>query len=75
MRVHYYPDTDSLYVDLAERVATDSREVAPGIVLDFDEAGALVGIDIDQASTRVELNRLEAVALPVQHISVGGEHC
>ena len=73
MRVHYYPETDSLYLDLSERSAADSREVAPGIVMDFDESGSVVGIDIDRASTIVELHRLEAVALPVHHVSVGGE--
>jgi len=47
MKLHYYPETDSLYVDLAERPAADSREVVPGVVLDFDSNGRLVGIDID----------------------------
>jgi uncharacterized protein YuzE len=71
MRFHYYKETDSLYIDLAERPSADSREVAPGVVLDFDAEGRLVGIDIDHASTIVSLNRLEADSLPVTSIAVG----
>ena len=66
MRFQYYPETDSLYIDLAERPSVDSREVAPGIVLDFDESGRLVGIDIDQASTVVDWSRLELGSLPIE---------
>jgi uncharacterized protein YuzE len=58
MKFHYYPETDSLYIDLAERASVDSREVAPGVVLDFDAEGNLVGIDIDRASKIVNLSRL-----------------
>ena len=65
MRFQYYPETDSLYIDLAEKPSVDSREVVPGIVLDFDEAGRLVGIDIDQASTVVNWSRLELGSLPI----------
>ena len=65
MKLHYYRETDSLYIDLAERPATDSREVVPGVVLDFDSSGQLVGIDIDHARHIVNLARLVAEALPV----------
>ncbi len=65
MKLHYYPETDSLYIDLAERPAADSREVVPGVVLDFDSSGRLVGIDIDHARHIVNLARLEAEALPI----------
>lgn len=65
MKLHYYPETDSLYIDLAERPAADSREVVPGVVLDFDSSGRLVGIDIDHARHSVNLARLEAEALPI----------
>jgi len=65
MRFNYYPETDSLYIDLAERPSTESQEIAPGVVLDFGADGRLVGIDIDHASEIVNLTRLEAVALPV----------
>ncbi len=70
MKFHYYPDTDSLYIDLSERVSADTREVARGVALDFDTHGRLVGIDIDNASTIVDLSRLEAEALPVSSLSL-----
>jgi uncharacterized protein YuzE len=36
----------------------DSREVSEGIVLNYDEQGNLVGIDIDEASTKLEMREL-----------------
>ncbi len=64
MKVQYYPETDSLYIDLSQKVSADSQEVAPGVVLDFDAEGHLVGIDIDHASQFVDLSQLEAESLP-----------
>jgi len=54
-----------LYIELAARVSTESEEVAPGIVLDFDENNRLVGIEIEDASTSIDLSRLEVSALPI----------
>jgi uncharacterized protein YuzE len=66
MKLLYYADTDSLYIDLADRPSTDSREVTPGVVLDFDAAGALVGIDIDRASQHLDLASLRTGSVPVE---------
>lgn len=66
MKLHYYPETDSLYIDLTERESASSKEVSPGVVADFDDEGKLVGIDLDGASRVADLSRLEAVALPVE---------
>ncbi|MBM3290998.1 MAG: DUF2283 domain-containing protein [Candidatus Hydrogenedentes bacterium] len=74
MRFHYYSDADSLYIDLAERSGAESREVAPGVVLDFDDAGNLVGIDIDHASRVVALDTLETVSLPVSSLAMHAKH-
>jgi len=65
MKFQYYRDTDSLYIELSDKVGADSQEVAPGVVLDFDAEGHVVGIDIDHASKVVDLSKLEAEALPV----------
>jgi uncharacterized protein YuzE len=64
MKVNYFPDTDSLYIDLSERTSTESREVSEGVVLDYDGDGNLVGIDIDNASTKVQLDKLTVSKLP-----------
>jgi len=70
VKFHYYPETDSLYIDLSDKVSVDSREAAPGVVLDFDAEGHVVGIDIDHASQIVDLSRLEAEALPITTLSL-----
>ena len=58
MKLNYYPGTDSLYIDLSEQPSVESRGISEGVVLDFDSRGTLVGIDIDNASGKVELKRL-----------------
>lgn len=64
MRVKYYADTDSLYIDLSERSSKESLEIAPGIVVDFDENNHIVGIDIDGASKILNLSRFEILDFP-----------
>ncbi len=72
MKVNYHPDTDSLYIDLSEHTSVESREVSEGVVLDYDEAGNLVGIDIDNASTKVQLDRLVLSRLPAEIETIAG---
>lgn len=64
MKLKYFKDTDSLYIDLSENPSADSTEISDGIVLDYDANGKLVGIDIDNASSKVELDRLTVSSLP-----------
>jgi uncharacterized protein YuzE len=64
MKLNYYPETDSLYIDLSERPSTESREISEGVVLDYDADGKLVGIDIDNATNKVELKKLILSKLP-----------
>ena len=55
MKIEYFPDTDSMYIDLSERSSVDSVEVSDGVVIDYDSAGSIVGIDIDQAQKKLNL--------------------
>jgi len=64
MKMRYYKDTDSLYIDLSEKSSVESLEVAPGIVVDFDENNNIVGIDIDRASQILNLSELEISSIP-----------
>ena len=58
MKLNYYPETDSLYIDLSEKTSVESVEISEGVVLDYDKEGNLAGIDIDNASKKVQLNEL-----------------
>ena len=64
MKLNYYADTDSLYIDLSEQPSVESREISEGIVLDYDATGNLVGIDIDNAGRTVDLKNLTLNKLP-----------
>lgn len=64
MKLNYYPDTDSLYIDLSHRTSVESREISEGVTLDYDESGDVVGIDIDNASSKVELRELMVSKMP-----------
>lgn len=64
MKLNYYADTDSLYIDLSEQPSVESREISEGVVLDYDAKGNLVGIDIDNASKKVQLDQLVLNKLP-----------
>ncbi len=68
MIFHYYPDSDMLYIQLADARSTESEEVAEGMVLDFDERNRVVGIEIEDASKWIDLSRLEVLSLPIVNL-------
>jgi len=70
VKFHYCPETDSPYIDLADRPSAESVEVSPGVVLYHDADGAVVGLDTDQASKRLSLSRLDIDSLPVRTVAV-----
>ena len=65
MKISYYPDTDSMYIDLSRKESAESKEVSPGVVLDYDIDGNVTGIDIDNASRKLDLEELILKKLPV----------
>jgi len=72
MKVNYFPDTDSLYIDLSEQPSVESREISEGVVLDYDASGHLVGIDIDNASAKVDLHRFIVSKIPASVETIAG---
>jgi len=64
MKLHDYPETDSLYIELKSEPGADVREVADGLNVDLNAAGDGVGVDIDHASRRCDLTALETVIRP-----------
>ena len=70
MKLKYYKETDSLYIDLSSKTSTDSKEISEGIVLDYDTEGNIVGIDIDNASKKVDLKEIILSKIPADFESL-----
>jgi uncharacterized protein YuzE len=67
MKLHYYPETDSLYIELRNAPGAETREIVEGLVVDLDSNGDVVGLDIDHASKKLDLSKVETIALPPSH--------
>ena len=69
MKLRYYPETESLYIELSAEPGVDVVEVAEGVVADIDVRGRIVGLDIDNTTAQIDLSKLEAIGLPVSNAS------
>jgi uncharacterized protein YuzE len=65
MKLHYFPDTDTLSISLLAEPSVESEEIADDVVVDFAADGRVVAIDIDHASKKVELIEIETHRLPI----------
>lgn len=63
MRLKIDKENDALYLRLDETAIVESEEVQPGIILDFDEQGRVVGIEILNLSARTEPEKLRVFQL------------
>ena len=66
MKLNYYKDTDSLYIDLVSKPSAESREISEGVVIDYDAEGNIVGIDIDNASLKVDIKVISLSKIPAE---------
>ena len=64
MKLHYYPETDSLYIELKSTPGVEARQIVEGLVVDLDAKGDVVGFDIDHASRKLDLSKVETISLP-----------
>jgi len=66
MKLNYYPETDSLYIDLSATSSVESKEISEGVVLDYDSEGHLTGIDIDNANHKIDLKEIVLSKIPAE---------
>jgi len=65
MKLHYYPEIDSLYIELQSTPGVETREIVEDLNVDLDVGGAVVGLDIDRASRILDSTTLKTIALPL----------
>lgn len=63
MRLRVDRENDALYLRLDDTAVVESEEVQPGVILDFDDQGRVVGIEILELSSRTEPEQLRTIHL------------
>ncbi|MBD3392584.1 MAG: DUF2283 domain-containing protein [Chitinivibrionales bacterium] len=58
MKVRYFSDTDTAYVEFSENDSAETREINENIYIDLDQKGNLVGMTIEQASTQANISEI-----------------
>lgn len=64
MTFEYFPDTDTLYIALCPGPSADAAEVAPDVVLDYDADGHVIGMTVEHASQRADLQSFSVTQIP-----------
>jgi len=61
MKIRYFPDTDTLYIALADRVSSSSEAVSDNLIVDFDEQGRPVGVTLEHYSQISDSSTIETL--------------
>lgn len=59
MKVSYFDDTDTLYIELNDHKVCETRDLDENTLLDLDSQGGIVGITVEHASTRTDIRSLQ----------------
>lgn len=55
MKLEFDPQADAVYLELTDAEVEESKEIQPGIIMDYDAEGRIVGIEVLYVSKRAEL--------------------
>jgi uncharacterized protein YuzE len=67
MKLTYFKETDTLYIDLSSSKSNESIEIDEGLVADIDESGHITGIEIEHASHVIDFSNF-SVEIPFKEL-------
>ena len=74
MEIQYDRESDMLYISLLKHTSTESEEIAPGFVVDYDEENRIVGIEIEGGTAMADLTKLDVSGLPLDDLVLTGHN-
>lgn len=72
MKIQYFPDTDTLYIDLAARPSIESEVINDNVIVDLDNEGKPVGITVEHYSQTADSIEIENV-IPTTSVTVAAK--
>ena len=58
MKMSYFDDTDTLHIELKEDSVVETKDLDENTILDLDASGNIIGITMEHASKRTDVNQL-----------------
>jgi len=58
MKMSYFDDTDTLYIEFKEAEVTETKDLDENTLLDLDQSGHVISITVEHASERTDVNKL-----------------
>lgn len=68
MKFNYDKDTDALYISFTDAAGVDSYELSPDYIVDVDEQGNLLGIEVLNVKDKVDFDQLIFNQIPIKDI-------
>ena len=65
MQIRYFPETDTLVIELSSRSSTYTEAVTEDLILDYDDQDQVIAITIDNYSRNVDRSDLEVLTMPL----------
>ncbi|MFZ9736924.1 MAG: DUF2283 domain-containing protein [Prochlorotrichaceae cyanobacterium] len=65
MQIRYFPETDTLVIELSSRSSTYTEAVTENLILDYDDQDQVIAITIDHYSRNVYRSELEVLTMPL----------
>jgi YD repeat-containing protein len=65
MKIQYFPETDTLAIELTSKPVTSTNTITDDLILDYDDQGKIVAITLDNCSKNVDSVNLQALDLPL----------
>ncbi len=54
MKVVYDPDKDILQISFRSSIVEETTQIAPGLIMDYDEDGQVIGLEVRKASNKID---------------------
>ena len=64
MKVKYFGDTDTLYIEFREADATETRDLDENTLIDLDREGQICAITVEHASVRADIPNFSFEQIP-----------
>ena len=64
MKVQYFEDTDTLYIELRSSTVVETRDIDENTLVDLDAGGQMVAITVEHAKQRAEVDAVHYERIP-----------